>query len=101
VQLKENDAVWLGLGAGNRDERCCERPDEFIVDRPGPSRHLGFSRGIHLCPGRHLSRLEARLAIAALFETFPDMALAGVPPLDYNENLFIHGLRRLPVRLNS
>jgi len=101
VQLKENEAVWLGLGAGNRDERCCDRPDEFIIDRPGPSRHLGFSRGIHLCPGRHLSRLETRLAVGALFEAFPNMTLAGSPPLEYNENLFIHGLKHLPVRLNG
>lgn len=101
TRLKEDDAVWLGLAAGNRDPRCCERPDEFIVDRQGPVRHLGFSQGIHLCPGRHLSRLEARLAIAALFEVFPNIALAGAAPLAYNENLFIHGLRQLPVRLNG
>ncbi|OGT85171.1 MAG: hypothetical protein A3H91_05375 [Gammaproteobacteria bacterium RIFCSPLOWO2_02_FULL_61_13] len=101
TQLQENDHVWLGLASANRDPLCCDRPEEFIIDRESAPRHLGFSQGIHLCLGRHLARLEARIAIAHLFEAFPRMTLADSGPHPYNENLFVHGLRKLPVRLNG
>ena len=61
--------------------------DVFDVTRPQPIRHMAFGHGPHICPGAALSRLEARIALPAVFDRFPDMALA-VPDEE---------LRNLPV----
>ncbi len=97
--LKTGDTVFLGLASGNRDPESCEFPDRFIVDRKQPTRHLGFSHGNHFCVGRLLGRMETTLAVEALTQAYPDMELTEPAPLPYNENLFLHGLKRLPVHL--
>lgn len=50
--------------------------DEFDLTRPTASRHLAFGYGPHICPGAALSRLEADIALSALFARFPDLRLA-------------------------
>ncbi|MCM6772075.1 cytochrome P450 [Nocardia sp. CDC159] len=61
--------------------------DEFDLTRPTANRHMSFGYGPHICPGAALSRLEAAIALPALFERFPDLRLA-VPVAE---------LRNLPV----
>ncbi|MGW8380986.1 cytochrome P450 [Streptomyces sp. ODS28] len=70
------DAGWHGADA-----------DAFDAARPEPARHMTFGHGPHICPGAALSRLEASVALPALFARFPDLRLA-VPPGE---------LRNLPV----
>ncbi|MCE7079051.1 cytochrome P450 [Streptomyces sp. ST2-7A] len=50
--------------------------DAFDITRPTPIRHMSFGHGPHICPGAPLSRLEAAIALPALFTRFPDMTLA-------------------------
>jgi cytochrome P450 len=57
--------VALLLGAGNRDPRHYENPDEFLVER-NPVDHLSFGYGPHGCAGQGLARLEAHAVIEAL-----------------------------------
>jgi 2-hydroxy-5-methyl-1-naphthoate 7-hydroxylase len=61
--------------------------DAFDITRPTPIRHMTFGHGPHICPGAALSRLEARIALPALFDRFPALALA-VPDSE---------IRKLPV----
>jgi len=99
VVLKEDDAILVGTASANRDPQCCENPDQFIIDRGARVDHVGWGHGIHFCLGVHLARLEARIAVGALIERFPNMELAEPAPLAYAENIILHGLKRLPVRL--
>ena len=59
-------AVLVAVGGANRDPEVFERPDEFLIDRPDPGRHLSFSLGLHHCLGAALARLEGRVAIEEL-----------------------------------
>lgn len=48
----------------------------FDITRPTPIRHMTFGHGPHICPGAALSRVEAAIALPALFERFPGLRLA-------------------------
>ncbi|WP_236054928.1 cytochrome P450 family protein [Streptomyces silvae] len=50
--------------------------DAFDITRPTPIRHMTFGHGPHICPGAALSRVEAGIALPALFGRFPDLKLA-------------------------
>lgn len=98
--LEQGDAVIIAYGAIGRDERQ-HGPDaeRFDVTRT-PTRHLSFGHGPHVCPGAPLSRLEALVALPALFERFPALSLA-VDPAELRNKPAVtqNELYALPVRL--
>ncbi|WP_369202069.1 cytochrome P450 [Streptomyces sp. PU-14G] len=98
--LAQGDAVIIAYGAIGRDERQ-HGPDaeRFDVTRT-PTRHLSFGHGPHVCPGAPLSRLEALVALPALFERFPGLSLAVDPSRLRNKPAVTQNeLYELPVRL--
>ncbi|MFH9613128.1 cytochrome P450 [Streptomyces pratensis] len=50
--------------------------DAFDITRQTPIRHMTFGHGPHICPGAALSRVEAGIALPALFGRFPGLRLA-------------------------
>ncbi len=89
-------AVIVAIGGANRDPEVFEQPDEFLIGRPDPGRHLSFSLGLHHCLGASLARLEARIAIEELTRHYPALDLAAPPtrrPL-----LLLRGYESVPVR---
>ncbi|OEU92237.1 cytochrome [Streptomyces abyssalis] len=96
----EGEALIVAYGAIGRDEaQHGARAQEFDVTG-SPNRHLSFGHGPHVCPGAPLSRLEARIALPALFGRFPDLSLA-VPASDLRNKPAVtqNELYELPVRL--
>ncbi|GAA3841122.1 MULTISPECIES: cytochrome P450 [Streptomyces] len=93
--------LLVSFGAGNRDAKLAERPDEIDLDRVSPHAHLAFGRGEHTCLGHALARLEARTALEVLLRTVPRFELA-IPPerLDYQPGLNVRHLQSLPLRLH-
>lgn len=100
VTMNADDMLFLGNASANRDEDVFENPDQFVIDRKGRTPHLGFGRGARYCLGNHLAKLEARHAITALFEAFPNMQLADGYEPKFGTNLMLHGIVSLPVKLN-
>ncbi len=96
--LKAGQVAALLIGAANRDPARFTDPDEFRIDRH-PQAYLSFGAGRHLCLGQHLARMEAELAVGALFAGLPE--LAGAPDHTYawNINPGFRGLASLTVRL--
>jgi cytochrome P450 len=88
--------VFVAIGGANRDPQVFERPDEFLIDRPEPGRHLSFSLGLHHCLGAALARLEGRIAIEELTRRYPALELAGPPTR--RSQLVLRGFESVPVR---
>jgi cytochrome P450 len=66
--LHDGDTLLLVPGSAHRDERVFDDPDEFRIGRDIGSKLLSFGSGAHFCLGAHLARMEARVALTALFE---------------------------------
>jgi cytochrome P450 len=65
-----------------------------------PNRHVAFGAGIHFCVGAPLARLEAQIAVPALFAALPDLAL-GSAQLNWLDSLVFRGVRSMPVTFRS
>jgi cytochrome P450 len=94
VQLEPGTPVAVMLGAANRDPDHFPDPDRFNIERR-PNRHLAFGRGIHVCLGAPVARLEAQLAFTRLVARFPALDLAA-PPV-HRPNPMFRGLDHLVV----
>ncbi|MFB4278199.1 cytochrome P450 [Nonomuraea sp. MTCD27] len=102
VRLRAGQAVLACYAAAGRDPgRYGARAARFELSDP-PLDHLSFGQGEHFCLGAALARMEAEIALSALFETFPGLALA--TPAEELEPLatpLSNSSRVLPVLLGS
>jgi len=96
-RIAAGEQIGVIIGSANRDETEFPDPDRFDIART-PNRHVAFGFGIHNCMGKHLSRLEARVAFAQALERFPGLRLAAGQPV-WRRNSFFRGLTTLPVIL--
>ncbi|MEM1183061.1 MAG: cytochrome P450 [Acidobacteriota bacterium] len=94
--IERGQRLFLLTGAANRDPDAFLEPDRFRLDRRDPGRHLGFGWGRHFCIGAALGRLEARLALEALFARAPGLRVEGEP--EWMRSSALRALHRLPVR---
>ncbi|WP_051027766.1 cytochrome P450 family protein [Nocardia higoensis] len=99
-RIEAGDTILACFAAANRAPHPHEPdPDTFDPTRPSKG-HLSFGYGPHYCLGAPLARLEAAIALPALFGRFPDIALAAAPDeLKTLDSFVSHGHRYLPVRL--
>jgi cytochrome P450 PksS len=99
VVIPKGSQVLGMLASANRDATKFIEPDRLDIRRD-PNRHLAFGLGIHFCLGTQLARLEAKIALGALIQRFPELSLA-VPraELRWKATESLRGLRSLPLRL--
>jgi cytochrome P450 len=95
VAIGEGRQVLLMYGSANRDERRYPNADRFDVTR-NPLDQLAFGRGIHLCVGINLARLEAHTLLAELARRVERFEPVGEAVWMRNNTL--HGLKARPVR---
>ncbi|MFF9687510.1 cytochrome P450 [Streptomyces sp. NPDC014623] len=75
--IAEGEGVVISYRAIGRDvTQHGDGAAAFDITRPTPIRHMAFGHGPHICPGAALSRVEAGIALPALFGRFPDLRLA-------------------------
>ncbi len=93
------DRVGLLLAAANRDPARFPDPGRLDPGRDNLSAQLAFGAGLHFCVGAPLARMELAIALTALFERYPGLALAAPPRY---ANLFhFHGLEALRLHLGG
>lgn len=77
ITIRKGEAVLAGYAAAGRDpEIHGQTAEEFDITRPTRHEHMAFGHGSHYCLGVSLARLEAAVALPALFQRFPELALA-------------------------
>ncbi|WP_200308287.1 cytochrome P450 family protein [Streptomyces adelaidensis] len=99
VVIGKGEPILAAYAAAGRDvERHGKDANRFDVTR-ADKEHLAFGHGVHFCLGAPLGRMEARIALPALFARFPDLQLAATDDdLGYVESFISNGHRHLPVR---
>ncbi|MEU6374507.1 cytochrome P450 [Streptomyces sp. NPDC046909] len=101
--LPAGDALIVSYAAIGRDEQAHgPTAGDFDITRTSQNRHISFGHGPHVCPGAALSRLEAGVALPALYARFPDLDLA-IPASELRNKPVVtqNDLFELPVRLTA
>src|SRR5690606_18935253 len=75
VPIPRGARIMVHYGAANRDAEAFGRPDEYDPERPELLRHMAFGKGIHVCIGAPLARLELRIALPALLRRLTDLRI--------------------------
>ncbi|MGW0183524.1 cytochrome P450, partial [Nocardia sp. NPDC003345] len=102
VDIAQGDPILAGYAAANRDPKVHGATAAVFDPTRAVKSHLAFGYGAHHCLGAPLARLEAAVALPAVFERFPDMELA-VPPEELGAvaSFISNGHHHLPVYLHG
>lgn len=99
VTIPEGQLVLPILSSANRDENEFINPDLFDVTRDS-RKHLAFGRGVHVCLGAPLARIEGQEIVKQILSDFPNMKLNASPSeLIWRKDVALRGLTSLPVLL--
>lgn len=95
--IAKGEYTMFGLASANRDPARFPNPDAFDISRPDADRHVAFGKGIHVCLGAPLARVEGQIAFETLIRRYPDLRLA-VPGEEMKfANSFLRGFSKVPV----
>ncbi|WP_144508593.1 cytochrome P450 family protein [Bacillus mycoides] len=95
--IQKGDMVIIALASANRDETVFENPEVFDIMREN-NRHIAFGHGSHFCLGAPLARLEAKIAITALFKRMPELQIKGDrEDIKWQGNYLMRSLEELPL----
>lgn len=99
TEIPQGAGVLVAISSANRDEAKYPDPDRFDLHRRADD-HVAFGFGRHFCVGSHLARLEARIAMDALFDRLPNLRLDPSPSAGIF-GLAFRSPNRLPVLFDS
>ncbi|MBA3415399.1 MAG: cytochrome P450 [Chloroflexia bacterium] len=97
VTIARGEPLIAALAAADRDPDRFADPETFDIGRADANRHMAFGKGLHVCLGAPLARLEGQVALEALLDRLPELALA-VPAEEITwQASFLRSLTALPV----
>ncbi len=74
VHLKEGDMILAPTVLHGLDAAEYDSPFEVRIGRKTP-RHTTFGKGVHICPGQYLARLELRILLEEWLRRIPDFSI--------------------------
>ncbi len=97
TEIGKGQQVTVSLAAANHDPDRFTNPEAFDIRRPDANRHVAFGKGIHVCLGAPLARIEGQVAFETLVRRYPELRLA-VPEdeIQWAPN-FLRGFRQVPI----
>ncbi|MFI9778286.1 cytochrome P450 [Streptomyces sp. NPDC051956] len=100
--IRKGEPILASFAATGRDPRQHgDTADQYDACRPS-AEHLSFGHGVHRCLGAPLARMEAAIALPALFDRFPDLELAlPAESLEPAGGFIVGGLKAIPMRLTK
>lgn len=98
VTIPKGVRLQICLGAGNRDPKVFDRPDEFDIHRP-KQHHMGLGLGPHRCLGMDVAKQEMVAAISGLMDRWPNLRLDPNQPRPVFVGLDHRGMSAVPVEL--
>lgn len=102
IRIPKGEAILASYAAAGRDPNLHGATAATFDLHRVNKEHLSFGHGAHHCIGAPLARLEATIALPAIFERFPNMRLAVDPAELAPVGSFIsNGHRTLPVFLDA
>jgi cytochrome P450 len=97
TMIPTGEQATVSLASANRDPERFANPDAFDITRSDANRHVAFGKGIHVCLGAPLARVEGQVAFSTLFRRYPELRLA-VPAEEVHWGAsFLRGFARLPI----
>jgi len=95
--IAQGNQVMVSLASLDRDPERFANPDVYDIMRDDANRHVAFGKGIHVCLGAPLARVEGQIAFDVLFGRYPDLRLA-VPEDEIRWNAgFLRGFGSVPL----
>ncbi len=95
--IKAGEKVIMWYISANRDESVFPDAERLDVTRTNARRHLAFGFGVHRCVGARLAELQLQILFEAMLDRGMTVKVTGAP--DYVPQSFVHGYRKLPVRI--
>lgn len=97
ITIPAGAQLLLAFAAGHRDPDKFEDPNTFDVAREGARAHLSFGKGVHLCIGAPLARLEMKIMLETMADLIPDVRLVDDQDFTIVPNLVFRNLEHLSV----
>lgn len=97
AQVEPGTQMTIGLAGANHDPAKFANPEAYDITRADANRHVAFGRGIHVCLGAPLARIEGQIAFETLIRRYPELRLA-VPAEEIAwSGQFLRGFREIPL----
>jgi cytochrome P450 len=97
TEIPKGEQVTVSLLSANRDPERFANPDAFDISRPDANRHVAFGKGIHVCLGAPLARIEGQIAFETLIRRYPDLRLSVPEEEIVWSGSFLRGFRQVPL----
>ena len=82
VHLKKGDMLLAPTVLHGLDEAEYDAPLEVRIDRRAPH-HTSFGKGVHICPGQYLARMELRVLLEEWLKRIPEFSLEPGSTVEY------------------